>query len=428
MRRQSDWRDPEGDSSDDEPAPLSTIPLTPRSPSYRITRSRSSEAFRLPSPESFDRPYTVDSDHDVIRLVSYRGSPLSDRPYDLDDHFETLRYLPSSNYQNLNITRGFDSGSSSTESYNSYPEAKSQSDDPYSDTRPLLPRNIPRKWPKPKYVKGLAKEGRGLGLGGKWTIHKWCLIVSVTTVLLYGIAGMAIAVLTWFRAWDHADVMYVADYDVLLLLTLTSSLLLLTSLLGLTSTLLNSRPFLAYYTLLLFPCFISLLSIGYTSYKRSTFSLDRKLNLAWSQWYTPLGRLLIQDSLRCCGYYNPIHEATSSTRCYSRSPLPGCKGKLFRFEKDNLTTIWSAVFSLVPLHIINIFVALVCANHVTKRFGKGIMPKKYWLKVEDVVLMRREKGLGETWIGVVRPGMTRAGLSSGMFREDKEERRPLLGE
>jgi hypothetical protein len=33
-----------------------------------------------------------------------------------------------------------------------------------------------------------------------------------------------------------------------------------------------------------------------------------------------------------------------------------------------------AMFSLVPLHLANIFVGLHCANHVTHRFGKDITP------------------------------------------------------
>ena len=64
-----------------------------------------------------------------------------------------------------------------------------------------------------------------------------------------------------------------------------------------TGTLLNSRTILAFYALLLWPSFVSVLVVGYASYKREAFSLDRKLNLAWSQWYDDLGRLVIQESV-----------------------------------------------------------------------------------------------------------------------------------
>jgi hypothetical protein len=230
-------------------------------------------------------------------------------------------------------------------------------------------------------------------------------------------------------AWDKADVMSVADGDILILITLAASILLFTSLVGMSGTLLNSRPILAVYTLLLWPALAALLAVGYISYHRATFSLDHKLNLSWSQYYTPLGRLLIQNSLHCCGFYSALHEATFSKRCYPRTSLPGCKGKLYRFDRENLAAIWMAVFSLVPLHLINILVALLCANHVTRTFGKGITPKRYRLSSEDVKadaerILSGIHGRGEVR-PVVRPEYSRAG-SSGVFREDREDRTALL--
>ncbi|KAI0823972.1 hypothetical protein BC628DRAFT_1411230 [Trametes gibbosa] len=268
----------------------------------------------------------------------------------------------------------------------------------------------------------MLEEGEGLGLElrvGRWTLHKWCLVLSVCTVLVYGAAGLVCAILTWFGAWDHADVMYVADYDILVFITLASSILLLTFLVGISGALLNSRPLLAVYALLLWPALISMLVIGYTAYKRATFALDRKLNLAWSQWYTPLGRHIIQDALHCCGFYSALHEAAPSARCYPRTPLPGCKGKLLRFERASLAGVWGAVFALVPVHLVNIAVALLCANHVTRAFGKGLTPRRYRLRGEDVradaaALMRVLSDVRP----VARPGFTRA-PSSGVFREDK---------
>ena len=185
-------------------------------------------------------------------------------------------------------------------------------------------------------------------------------------------------------AWDYADVMYVADYDILVLMTLSAWIIIFTSLVGWTGTFLNSRPILATYALLLWPALVSILAVGYTSYRRASLSLDLKLNFSWSQYYTPFGRLLIQNSLGCCGYYTPLHEATLSNRCYPRTPLPGCKGPLFRFEQENLGMVWSAAFSIVPLHLINILVSLLCSNHVTQTFGKGLTPKQYRLTGADV--------------------------------------------
>ena len=178
--------------------------------------------------------------------------------------------------------------------------------------------------------------------------------------------------------------MVVADGDLLILITWAASMLLFTALLGMTGTLLNSRPILAAYTVLLWPAFISLLSVGYVAYKRDTFSLDHKLNLSWSRHYNRLDRLRIQDSLQCCGFYSTLHATSPSQRCYLRAPLPGCKRNLYNFEHQNLSRIWRAAFALVPLHMFNLVVALLCANHITSMFGKGITPKQYRLSATDV--------------------------------------------
>ncbi|KZT64181.1 hypothetical protein DAEQUDRAFT_679041 [Daedalea quercina L-15889] len=274
----------------------------------------------------------------------------------------------------------------------------------------------------------MLEEGEGLGIGrvGRWSVHKWCLLLSVSTLLVYGLAGLICAVLTWFRTYELAGVMVVANNDILVLITLSSSILLLCFLVGISGTILNSRPILAVYAILLWPAFLSIVIIGYAAYKQRAFALDRKLNLAWSQWYTPLGRLIIQDTLRCCGYYDALHEATASNQCYPRTPLPGCKGKLYRYERENLATVWSTAFALVPVHIINIFVSLLCSNHITGTFGKGIMPKRYWLSNADLQAdaERLKEAFPETR-PVARPDLTRP-PSGAMCRADREEHDPLL--
>lgn len=221
--------------------------------------------------------------------------------------------------------------------------------------------------------------------------------------------------------------MNVADNDVLILITLSASAMVFTSLVGFSGVFLNSRPILATYTILLWPPLLALLAVGYISYRRATFSLDHKLNFSWSQFYTPLGRLLIQNSLRCCGYYSPLHDATPSKNCYSRSPLPGCKGKLFRFERDTLGMVWAAAFSIALLHLVNVLIALLCANHLTRTFGKGVTPKKYRLTATDVRADADKilRGMNRTGDPAGRPNLSR-GPSSGWFRKDQEEKLPLL--
>ena len=208
--------------------------------------------------------------------------------------------------------------------------------------------------------------------------------------------------------------MIVADGDLLILITWAASMLLLTALLGISGTLLNSRPILAVYTVLLWPAFISLLSVGYVAYKRDTLSLDHKLNLSWSRHYNPLGRLRIQDSLHCCGFYSTLHATSPSKLCYLRAPLPGCKGNLYNFEHQNLSRIWTAVFALVPLHIVNLVVALLGANHTTNTFGKGITPKQYRLSAVDV------KADAEKMLDNATSFFASKGSQAGFFKGEKE--------
>lgn len=96
--------------------------------------------------------------------------------------------------------------------------------------RPILPPSFSttdrftRKFPQPRSVKKLTvtvgkgaghaalaatmlEEGEGLGIGSvdRWSVHKWCLLLSVSTLLVYGLAGLICAVLTWFRStWTCA--------------------------------------------------------------------------------------------------------------------------------------------------------------------------------------------------------------------------------
>ncbi len=105
-----------------------------------------------------------------------------------------------------------------------------------------------------------------------------------------------------------------------------------------------------------------------------------------------------------------------------------------RFEQANLQLVWSAVFSLVPMHLVNIVVVMLCANHVTRTFGTGLTPKRYRLTAKDVQedanrivdLLQRKRIIAMTVAdGVSRPAIVRQS-SSRVFREDREETMGLL--
>lgn len=162
---------------------------------------------------------------------------------------------------------------------------------------------------------------------------------------------------------------------------------IVTSLIGWAGILLNNRGFLAWYTFLLWICFAFLVTPGYIAYKKRTFNLEGKINKQWSQQLGASGRLAIQNQLDCCGYFSPFVLATVSQTCYARSILPGCKGLYMKYERVILQRWFTVAFALVPFHLFVMVSALLCSNHVTYRFGKGMTPKAYRLDLSSMAII-----------------------------------------
>lgn len=175
--------------------------------------------------------------------------------------------------------------------------------------------------------------------------------------------------------------------DELIVSTVAACVGIVTSLVGWAGILLNNRGFLAWYTFLLWICFAFLLTPGYITYKKRTFNLEGKLNKQWSQNLGASGRLAIQNQLECCGYFSPFVLATVSQTCYARTVLPGCKGLYMRYERVILQRWFTVAFGLVPLHLFVMISALLCSNHVTYRFGKGMTPKAYRLDLSSMAVI-----------------------------------------
>lgn len=199
--------------------------------------------------------------------------------------------------------------------------------------------------------------------------------------------GLIACLLIWFNVWTHADIIRVGNRTELIISTLAASLGVFTSLLGWSGILLNNRAFLATYSFLLWIVFAFLVTPGYITYKKRTFNLEGKINAQWSRDLGLEGRLRVQNQLGCCGYFNPFVEATISQTCYARSLLPGCKAPYVAFERMALERWYTVVFSLVPAQIAIMVVGLLCSNHVTYRFGKGMMPKAYRLNMNSMAVI-----------------------------------------
>jgi len=221
----------------------------------------------------------------------------------------------------------------------------------------------------------------------RWNRFKWILFFANVVLTTYSLVALIFCLLTWFDVWTHADVVRVGNRPELILSTLAASLGVLTAIVGWPGILLNNRSFLAVFTFMLWICFALLVTPGYITYKRRTFNLEGKINAEWSRDLGAEGRLRIQNQLECCGYFSPFVEATVSQTCYARSILPGCKKHYLQFEQLVLTRWYTVSFAIVPLHIAIIVAGLLCSNHVTYRFGKGMMPKAYRLSMNSMAVI-----------------------------------------
>ena len=260
-----------------------------------------------------------------------------------------------------------------------------------------------KKW----FVRGRKREPQVFNKKLRWNKFKWILFVSNTVVsrrscyssktgfyhclflqlTIYSFIALIFCLLTWFDVWARADVIRVGNHPELVVSTLAASIGIFTAVIGWAGILLNNRSFLAVYSFLLWITFIFLVMPGYITYKRRAFNLEGKLNAQWSRTIGPKGRLRIQNQLHCCGYFNPFVEATISQSCYARTILPGCKGKYLAFERVVLERWYTVSFVLVPFHLLIMTAGLLCSNHVTYRFGKGMMPKAYRLSMTSMAII-----------------------------------------
>ncbi|KAJ7667222.1 hypothetical protein B0H17DRAFT_256955 [Mycena rosella] len=218
----------------------------------------------------------------------------------------------------------------------------------------------------------------------RWTRFKVILFIANIVLAAYSLIALIFVLLVHFHTLANAPIILVANNLELGLSTAAAVVTLFTALLGFPGILLNNRPFLATYTFLLWVCFGLLVVPGYITYKRRSLNLEGKINQQWSQEFGAADRLTIQNLLGCCGYFSPFIEATVSSTCYARSVLPGCKTGFLDFEKSALQRWYTVAFGLVPVHIAIIIAGLLCSNHVTYRFGKGMMPKAYRLSKESM--------------------------------------------
>ncbi|KAG1781972.1 hypothetical protein EV702DRAFT_1192632 [Suillus placidus] len=209
------------------------------------------------------------------------------------------------------------------------------------------------------------KEGGHTRPRMHWNRFKWALFVANLALSVYALAGLIFCLLTWFAVFEHADIVRVGNRTELVLSTVAAALVSLTFVIGWAGI---NRSFLAVYTFALWLCFALLVTPGYMTYEQRTSNLEGKTNAQWS---------------RQLGAEGP----TVSQSCYARSVLPGCKEAYIDFEKRVLYFWYTIAFSLVPLQLVIMLAGLLCSNHVTYRFCKGMMPKAYRLSMTSMAVI-----------------------------------------
>lgn len=86
--------------------------------------------------------------------------------------------------------------------------------------------------------------------------------------------------------------------------------------------------------------------------------------MSWDVVGTTIHFVSHRPDERIWGGAKMADDATYSKKCYPRTSLPGCKGKWTEYEAQSLRNFATAAFSTVPIHLVNIVVALICSNHV----------------------------------------------------------------
>ncbi|KAF9421034.1 hypothetical protein BGZ94_008974 [Podila epigama] len=197
-----------------------------------------------------------------------------------------------------------------------------------------------------------------------WTKSKWILFFSVLLLLAYSAAALAIAIGYMIGHFEHSAVA-MEIHGNLVYITLAASIMgLITGLIGMIGVIRENRVWLSWFNVLLWPLFCLYLSVGYITFRRVKYNLRAHLREEWLHSYTRSQRLVIQRTLKCCGYDTPSVSGAYDMRCFPMTVLPGCRTKYNNYEKDLLTTCWTVSFALVPVQLFVMIAALLCSNHV----------------------------------------------------------------
>ncbi|KAG0296715.1 hypothetical protein BGZ96_008760 [Linnemannia gamsii] len=198
----------------------------------------------------------------------------------------------------------------------------------------------------------------------RWTWSKWILLFSA--ILLLGYSGVILYYsLTYILQKVPESPVVMEFHSNLVYLSFAASIFGIGSaLVGLVGIFRENRKWLSLYTIVLWPSFALYIAVGYIAFRRAKQDLRAHIKDEWLYKYTREQRLLVQRNLFCCGFQDPTYFAAYDMRCFPVTTLPGCQHKYTLFEKNLLKELWTWSFTVAPVHLFVMIVALLCSNHV----------------------------------------------------------------
>ncbi|KAI9232377.1 MAG: Tetraspanin family-domain-containing protein [Podila humilis] len=205
----------------------------------------------------------------------------------------------------------------------------------------------------------------------RWTRSKWMLLFSSLLMLGYSVAVLVVAVGYQSGRFENAEVAVEFHSKIIHLAMAASIAGIATAAVGLYGIVRENRVWLSWYTFLLWPVFALYVAVGYEAFKGTQSNRRARLRNAWTNTYTREQRLLVQKNLKCCGFQDPSYFGAYDLRCFPMTNLPGCQHKYNQYEYNLLTSCWTYSFSIAPVQLFVMVVALLCSNHVDGMLRSG---------------------------------------------------------
>ncbi|KAK3832270.1 MAG: hypothetical protein JOS17DRAFT_120244 [Linnemannia elongata] len=198
----------------------------------------------------------------------------------------------------------------------------------------------------------------------RWTRSKWILLFSALLLLGYSTAILYFSLSYILQKVPNSPVVMEFHSNIVYLSLAGSVFGIASAFVGLVGIFRENRIWLSYYTIVLWPGFALYVAVGYIAFRRAKLHLRAHIKEDWITSYTREQRLLVQRNLFCCGFQDSTYFAAYDMRCFPTTTLPGCEHKYSLFEKDLLTSLWTWSFTVAPVHLFVMIVALLCSNHV----------------------------------------------------------------